>query len=120
MPDDIPNPVPEATSEVVDATEDLGAMLREATDVFKEVGGHLQKLLEEGVKLHPVEAAKQIPEAASEVASGAGAAAGEAGQAAGHVVAAAPAVATDTLDTAQDAGGAVAKKAKRYTLRKRR
>lgn len=120
MPDDIPNPAPEASAEVVDATEDLGALLKEATNVFKEVGGKLAKLLEEGVKLHPVEAVKQIPEAASEVASGAGAAAGEGAQAAGHAVAAVPAVATDTLDTAQAAGGAVAKKTRHYTLRKRR
>ena len=120
MPDDIPNPVPEATSEVVDATEDLGAMLKEATNVFKEVGGHLQKLLQEGVKLHPVEAVKQVPEAATEAVTTAGQAAGEGTQAAGHAVAAVPAVATDTLDTAQSAGGAVVRKAKRYTLKKRR
>ena len=117
MSDDI---APETRAEVVDATDDLSDLLKETAGAVKQLTEHFQKLLSEGVKLHPVEAIKQVPEAAGDVASDAGAAAGDVAQAGGHAVAAVPAVATDTLDTANDAGKASVRVAKRYTLRKGR
>ncbi len=120
MPDDIPNPVPETTGELQDAAEDVTDAMKDFVDVGRGLVTHISSLVAELARLHPVEAAKEIPTAASDVAQGAGTAAGDVAQGAGHAAAAVPAVATDTLDTAQGAGGAVVKKARRYTLRKRR
>lgn len=114
------NPIPDTTGEIQDAATDITDALERFAKSLESVAPHLERLVSEGIKLHPAEALKQVPEAAGEVATGAGEAAGEVAQGAGHAVATVPAVASDTLETAGDAGGAVVKKARRYTFRKGR
>lgn len=114
------NPLPDTTGQIEEATTDVTDSFERLAKAIEGIAPHLEKLVSEGLTLHPIEAARQIPEAAGEVATGAGEAAGDAAQAAGHVAGAVPAVATDTLDTAGGAGSAVVKKARRYTIRKGR
>lgn len=120
MPSEPANPVPDTTDQLQEATTDVTDALERMAKAFEGLAPHLEKLVSEGIRLHPVEAAKQVPEAAAGVAQGAGEAAGDVAQGAGHAAAAVPAVATDTLETGGAAGQAVVSKAKRFTLRKRR
>lgn len=120
MPSESANPLPDTTDQLQDATTDVTDALERMARAFEGLAPHLERLVSEGIKLHPVEAVKEIPVAVTETAEKAGAAAGTAAEGAGHVVAAAPAVVTDTLETGDAAGRAVARKAARFTLRKGR
>lgn len=111
---------PDTVDELQDTVEDVTDALKEFPAAIKELTDHIGRLLQEGVRLHPVEAAKQVPEAAAGVVEGAGEAAGDVAHGAGHAAAAVPAAATDVLDTAQTAGKEAARTGRRFTLQKRR
>lgn len=121
-PDDtvISGVAPNTSEEVEMTMDDLMDALRDVPAAVKTLSDHIEKLLSEGVKLHPIEAVKQVPEAASAVAGEAGQAAGSTLQAAGHVAGAVPAAATDVLDTTGTAASAVAKPVRKFRLQKRR
>lgn len=111
---------PETVAELQEGVEDVTDALAEFPKAIKELTDHIGRLLAEGVKMHPIEAAKEIPAAAADVANDAGGAVADTGKAAGHAVAAVPAAATDTLDTAQAAGKQAVKAGRRFSLQKRR
>lgn len=114
MSDDI---LPQTQEQLEETAEDVTDALREFPKLVSELSGHLGKLVEHLSRLEPVKAVAQVPEAAVTTIEGTGQAAGKAAEAGGHVVAAAPAVATDVLETGSQAVAPV-KRGIKYTLRK--
>lgn len=117
--DGLHNPAPETAEQIEEAATDVTAAFNRFASALEKLGPHFEKLVSEGIRLHPIEAAKQVPEAAGEVVSGGAEAGGQAIQAGGHVVGTVPAAATDVLDTTGAATTGV-KRAAKYTLKKRK
>lgn len=118
------NPIPATTAEVANTADDATHAIRHLASALEGLTPHLKRALEEGIRLHPVEVVKEIPAATADVVADTGEAAGSVVEGGTHAVSTVPAVATDTLETAQtatsDAGKVASSTTRKFRLKKRR